>query len=62
MRNKNIIGTNIKYFRKLNHLDIEELAKMLNIANSTLYNWERGDRLPDINNLIKLSVQLGTWG
>lgn len=49
-----IIGENIKKIRNLRGIGQKELATMLNLTAASVSNWERGKRLPDIENLISL--------
>lgn len=48
------LGSNIKYLREKNNLSQKELAKILNISNSTLSQYESNVRVPsdDIKILI----------
>lgn len=49
-----IIGENIKKIRNLRGIGQKKLATMLNLTAASVSNWERGKRLPDIENLISL--------
>ena len=50
-----ILGNNIKYLREKNNLSQKELANILNIANSTLSQYESGDRVPSDDIKIKIA-------
>ena len=52
-----ILGSNIKYLREENNLSQKELASILNIANSTLSQYESGDRVPSDDIKIKIANQ-----
>ena len=43
--NKNIIGNNIKYIRKINNLTQRDLAKILNTTHSAISAYENGKSL-----------------
>lgn len=47
-------GNRLKSLRKTKNLTQEELAKLLNIAKSTVSNWENENRFPDKDMLNKL--------
>ena len=50
-----IISSNIKKHRELKNYTQEELANQMNISRQSISKWERGDALPSIDNLIRLS-------
>ena len=45
----------LKELREASNITQIELAKILNVSNTTISNWERGYREPDINSLIKIA-------
>ncbi len=52
-------GNNIKKVVKDNGYTAAGIADMLGIADkSTVYKWMRGDVLPDITNMVAISVML----
>lgn len=48
-------GKNLKYLRKINKLEQEELAKILGIPRSTLSCWENGLRTPKIKKILEIA-------
>lgn len=50
----------IKYYRKLKGLTLEELAKMVDVTDGTISNYERGTRKPSYEMLLKLAEALDT--
>lgn len=48
-------GQRLKQLREENHLTLEELSKKLNIGRSTISNYERDYRRPDINTIKHIS-------
>ena len=54
--NENIIfGQRLKQLRKSHNLTQLEFAKIFNIANGTIGNWESGNREPDFNTLNRIA-------
>lgn len=51
----NVIGTRIKKLREESGLSQKELAEKLNIANSTLSQYETGQRVPSDDIKIKIA-------
>lgn len=49
------LGSNIKLLRELNHLNQKELAERLNIATSTLSQYENNIRVPSDDIKIKIA-------
>lgn len=49
------IGNQIKQRRKELHLTQEELAQKLNVARSTISNWEVGRNYPDMQLIVSIS-------
>lgn len=56
----NEIGANILLYRKIAGLTQRELAKRLNMAKSTISNYERGLRIPDLETLCAITRELNT--
>ncbi|MCG4437262.1 helix-turn-helix transcriptional regulator [Erysipelothrix rhusiopathiae] len=54
-----IINQQIKFYRTEQKMSQEMLAEMLNISRQSISKWERGESLPSIDNLIRLSEILG---
>lgn len=58
MKNENIARV-LKYHRKLNHLSVAEVSRILGedhifVAEKTIYGWESGQTQPDADTLLKL--------
>lgn len=53
------IAYNIKFFRELNGLTQEDLAKEISSSRSTIAKWENKVVVPDVASLIKLSDLFG---
>ncbi len=51
----NIMGTRIRYLRKKANLTQIELANILNVSNTTLSQYESGQRIPGDDIKIKIS-------
>lgn len=49
------IGRRIKEERLSKHINQTELSKIVNTTQDTISLWEKGERTPTIENLIKLS-------
>lgn len=56
---RQIVGQNIFYLRTVNHLTQYELGERLNYSDKAISKWERGDGLPDVYVLRKLSEIFG---
>ncbi len=52
------LGVRIRYFRKKNGLTQKELADELGVNDSTIRNYELGNRMPDINTLAAIAKVL----
>jgi len=52
-------GQNLKYYRKCKDINQEALAAMVGVKQSTIANYENGNRKPTVDVLIKLSHSLG---
>lgn len=50
-----MLGHNLKTFRVKNNYSQCDIAKILNVTNQTISNWEKGKRLPDIDTLVTLA-------
>lgn len=53
-----IISSNIKRYRELKDMTQENLAEQMNISRQSISKWERGDAIPSVENLIRLSELL----
>ena len=49
------LGKNIKSFRELNKLSQHQLAKLLNVSNVAVSQWEKGISDPKSSNIVSLS-------
>ncbi|OJE43037.1 transcriptional regulator [Bacillus proteolyticus] len=56
---KNNFGTNLKKLRIFKNMERKELAESLNVAYSTLTNWENGVKEPDLKNFKKIASYFG---
>lgn len=54
------VGDNIRRYRKAAKLTQEELADKLDVARSTIAQWERGWTKPNLGRVRDLAVALGT--
>ncbi len=52
---KILIGKNLVYLRKMNHLTIEEVAYKIGISRQAVSKWESGETVPDIVNCDNLA-------
>lgn len=55
---KTLIGQNIRIFRKLNNLTLDELSKKIGCKNASLSNYERGTQAISAINLYKIAKTL----
>ena len=55
MTNAEILGNKLFELRKKLGLSQEELAEKLNVSRQAISKWERGESLPDTDNLITIS-------
>ena len=55
MTNAQILGDKLYRLRKDKGISQEELAYKLNISRQAISKWERGEALPDTDNLISLA-------
>ena len=54
-----IKSNNIRRYRKLRYLRQRDIAKLLGIkSHNDVYRWERGQKLPSLQNALKLSYIL----
>jgi transcriptional regulator with XRE-family HTH domain len=60
MKGQNIVGERIKQVRKKSKLNQEDLALKVGVARQTVSSWERGEFIPEGENLKKLAVALTT--
>ncbi len=55
------IGKRIRKIRKLKGVSVDDIChKMDNISPQAVYKWQRGSCLPDVENLLNLSILLET--
>jgi transcriptional regulator with XRE-family HTH domain len=52
------LGDNIKRYRELRNLTVQELADKMGIGKAGIYKWENGDTKPGIDSLTDLSKAL----
>ena len=52
---ENNLAEKLYELRKTNALSQDELADKLNVSRQAISKWERGESLPDTENLIQLS-------
>lgn len=50
----NVLAENIRKFRQVRGLSQRKLAEKLNMAESSVANWEKGLSTPDVNRLVAL--------
>ena len=58
--NQTAIGSYIARKRREQNLTQEQLAQQLGVSNKTISKWEKGQSVPDAEQLIKLAVILET--
>ncbi len=51
---------NLRLYRKQNGFTQEQVAERLGVSRQAVAKWERGETLPDIENVIALSDMYGT--
>ena len=56
--NENVIGENIKRYRKKSNYSQKQLAKALGISPATLSSYETGKTIPDSKFIFQLSLKL----
>ena len=59
MTNAEILGNKLYQLRKRSGISQEELAEKLNVSRQAISKWERGEALPDTDNLISISKLYG---
>lgn len=52
---KDIIGEFLKELRKEKELTQQQFAEILNVSNRTVFRWENGNNMPDLDVLIYIS-------
>ena len=57
--NAEIIGRHIREYREKNGLTQKQLAEKLYVSDRTISRWERGNGLPDIDELPRIARLLG---
>jgi len=55
-----ILPVRVKELRNGKHLSQEELASLVGVSMHTVFRWEKGERVPDANELTKLAKALDT--
>ncbi len=55
---QNIVGANIRYYRRLNNLTQEELAERVDVSSPYIGYLERGQKSPSLELLIRLAAAL----
>ena len=53
------VGNRIRSIRKEKHISMRDMEDFFEMYPQTMYKWERGDTLPNIDNLIALSNYFG---
>lgn len=53
-----VLGEKIKYYRELNNLTQDELAKLSGLSKNSIYNYENNKREPSIYNTSKIADAL----
>ena len=53
------VGNRIRRIRKEKHISMRDMENFFEMYPQTMYKWERGNTLPNIDNLIALSSFLG---
>lgn len=48
-------GERLRFLRKSKGYSMDEFAKLMNAGKTTIYNWEKDNRFPDRDTLIKLA-------
>lgn len=56
---REIVSSNLTYYRKLNKLTQIQLAEKLNYSDKAISKWERGDSLPDLYILANIAEMYG---
>jgi len=51
---KNVFPQQLRLHRKLLNLKQEDFAKMLNVSDSTVSDWELGKSIPDMDKILKI--------
>ncbi len=51
---KKYIGKRISDIRKNSNLSINEFAKKINVANSTVKSWELGNNVPTLQSMVSI--------
>lgn len=54
--NKKQVGRRIMTIRKRNHLTLIEFAQRIGARKSSVFDWEKGFRLPPEENLTKIAI------
>ena len=55
---QNIVGVNIRYYRRLNNLTQEELAERVDVSSPYIGYLERGQKSPSLELLIRIASAL----
>lgn len=54
------LSTKIRRLRNERNISQEELGGLVGVSMHTVFRWEKGERVPDANELVKLAKSLGT--
>ena len=54
------VGHRIRTLRESKGISIRQMARFFNLTPQALYRWERGEVVPEIQNLVALSRLFGT--
>ena len=52
------VGINIRKYREIKNLTIEELALKVRVGTKTLESYENGENIPNLQTVLKISTAL----
>ena len=52
------VGVNIRNYREMKNLTIEELALKIRVGTKTLKSYENGENIPNLQTVLKISTAL----